>query len=121
MGDNERDTKIADKAEAAAKVKLAEEAAAKKDAEDKKAADGPIYIEGLAGEVFNVRGDGFGASGSMTVGGTPVKITRWDDKNIRGTLPADAKGAVSINGKDRGVFPPVRPTQLPATTPEPKK
>lgn len=67
-----------------------------------------IRIVGVAGGPFNITGAGFGASGTLTVGGREIPTTRWDDNSIRGTLPPGVKGAVVLktsSGERKGTFP----------------
>ena len=102
-----------EEAKAAADKAAADKAAADKAAADKAAADKlpELKLYGRAGAGFSLYGNGFGPSGSLTVGGVAVtSITRWDDGNVRGTLPDGAKGEVVLtpgNGAPvrRGVFP----------------
>ena len=61
-----------------------------------KPASGPIEIHGNPGWKFNIRGSGFGSNGSLTIGGMAIPCTRWDDENIRGDMPIDAKGDIKI-------------------------
>lgn len=56
---------------------------------------------GRIGGAFGVDGEGFGSSGTLTVGGQHVPTTRWTDKNIRGTLSQHVKaGEVVILCED---------------------
>jgi hypothetical protein len=76
-----------------------------------------LVIVGQPGDLFNVRSDkgGLGSGGVLTIGGMPVKTTRWDDKHIRGTLPKDAEGAILVDGVNRGVYPTPPPPDQTAT------
>jgi hypothetical protein len=70
-----------------------------------------IIVQGNPGFRFTINGAGFGPSGTLTIGGKRITtIDRWDDENVRGDMPADAKGAVvlvpSNGGKTwTGVYP----------------
>jgi hypothetical protein len=112
--DQSADLKNAEKQREQAEMRKHEEAHTKRQEEEaKRLANEPVVIVGLPGEAFNIRSAGLGSLGNMSIGGVPVKITRWDDNQIRGVLPAGAEGTVMLNGVARGVYPPVRPTTLP--------
>lgn len=70
-----------------------------------------VVLVGVPGGPFNIRGSGFGPSGSLTVGGKAITtISRWDDKDIRGTLPKDTVGEVVLQPSNsqtafRGHYP----------------
>lgn len=69
-----------------------------------------VVIAGNPGFKFSISGAGFGPSGTLTIGGQRIPTTRWDNENIRGDMPADAKGDVvlvpSNGGKTwTGVYP----------------
>lgn len=68
--------------------------------QDKKQADqfaaeqarqqGGLTIIGRPGGPFNIDGVGFGdGKGELRVGNRTIDVTRWNDKSIKGTLPAD--------------------------------
>lgn len=44
---------------------------------------------GTPGGGFTIRGQGFGASGTVKVGGVQVRTTGWSTTEIHGTLPAN--------------------------------
>lgn len=66
-------------------------------------------ISGWSGGVLHIRGKGFGIGGSLTIGGHNITTTKWDDDDIRGTVPVGVKGAVIITARDgtvqKGTFP----------------
>lgn len=67
----------------------------------------PVVIDGGPGP-FCIYDAGLGSSGTLTIGGTAVEISRWDEKNIRGVIPEGVKGDVVLtteHGVRRGVFP----------------
>ncbi len=116
----------------------AEKAAADKAAEDKKAAEAnekqlladqkaaaeelaktPVVVVGRAGGAFSIDGPGLGSSGILTIGGRQVVTTRWDDRSVRGILPAGIKGDVVLSnaaGTRKGVFPTPPPKEVTTTT-----
>lgn len=69
----------------------------------------PLVISGWSGGVLHIRGKGFGIGGSLTIGGHNITTTKWDDDDIRGTVPVGVKGAVIITARDgtvqKGTFP----------------
>lgn len=74
-----------------------------------------------AGGAFGIVGEGFGKSGSLTIGGRPIATTLWTDKDIRGILPHDLQPGevivVSVDGVgQKGVWPPPQPP-TPIVTP----
>lgn len=111
QAEHKRQEQLAKKAKEAAEVKAvdAKNAADTRARLDKLSKDS-IVLVGTPGGVFNIRASGLGLGGTMTVGGIPVKITRWDDQQIRGVLPPNAAGDVMLNGVKRGVFPVAKPS-----------
>lgn len=76
-----------------------------------------------AGSAFGIVGEGFGGSGSLTIGGRPIATTLWTDKDIRGILPIDLKpGEVIVTGStgvvQKGVWPRPHPQVILVATPE---
>lgn len=73
--------------------------AAEKLAADKRNAM-PVIIDGDAkGGPFTIVGECFGAvPGTLTIGGSFVKITSWTDSRIKGTMPAKLSGEVVLVG-----------------------
>lgn len=120
--DADNDRKLAEKQRDLADMRKLDEhreKSAKEEAE-RVAKEPVVIVADETGGQFNIRGAGFGGSvGNMTVGGVPVKVTRWDDSQIRGVLPAGVEGPVMINGVARGTFPPVRATTLPVAHVQP--
>lgn len=55
-----------------------------------------FIFAGRAGEPFSVSGEGFGSSGSLTIGGTPIETSRWNDRSVKGFVPVGAKGAIVL-------------------------
>ena len=110
---------------AAADKAAADKAAADKAAADKKAADEankePVIVVGDSklGGPFNIRGEGFGNSGTLTIGGVPIKTSRWDDRVIKGVTPPGLSGDVVLTGAfgvRKGTFPHVYPVTTKTTT-----
>jgi hypothetical protein len=61
-----------------------------------------LRIAGVAGGKFQIRGSGFGASGTVTFGGVQVKTIGWSSTEISGLLPADVKsGEVVVHVDDK--------------------
>ena len=91
-------------------VKAAEDQAAK----DKLAADAAnakksVIIVGRSGGAFNIDGEGFGNSGTLTIGGRQITLTAWQDTRVKGQLPVDVRGAVVLQTESgivrHGVYP----------------
>lgn len=95
--------------------------------EDQKAIDArakagkqDIVVTGRPGGLFNIDGSGFGEkAGSLLIGDRVIETTRWNDRSIKGMLPADLPetGTVevrTINGKLTGKWPSPRPAPAPA-------
>ena len=63
-----------------------------------KEAAGVFVLSGHAGRPFNIDGKGFGdEAGSVTIGDRTISVSRWIDRSIKGTLPADLKpGSVVV-------------------------
>lgn len=57
---------------------------------------GALDVSGSAGGPFTIRGAGFGASGTLTVGGQQIQTTAWGDNRIKGTFPADVKSGTEV-------------------------
>lgn len=106
---------VASTADAAARNKAAAtdadlRAQAEQDA-IKRATDGqPFVFAGRPNQAFTIRGNGFGASGTLRIGDTQVLTSAWGNNVIRGVMPADAKpGDVVINpgmpNEQRGSWP----------------
>lgn len=55
------------------------------------AASGDFVVSGNAGGRFTIRGNGFTASGTVTLNGKQLNTTAWGNEQIEGHLPADAK------------------------------
>ena len=49
--------------------------------------DNRIVITGTPGGRFELRGDGFGSSGSLLIGGKQARTTAWGTMRIEGWLP----------------------------------
>lgn len=117
------DDKVAVEKTAAEKT-TQDTAAAQKAAADiavanKTLAEKPVVVVGTDGGPFNIDGEGFGSSGTLTIGGQQIKTTRWNDKSIKGTLPKGVKGAVVLqtgSGVRHGVFPAPPHVTLPPLT-----
>lgn len=48
-----------------------------------------IKVTGNSGGKFEIRGDGFTASGTVLLNGKQLETLEWGDEYIRGKLPAD--------------------------------
>lgn len=71
-----------------------------------------------AGGAFGIVGEGFGTSGTLTIGGRPIPTTLWTDKDIRGMLPVDLQpGEVVVHGAtvQKGVWPQPHPPAVTTT------
>lgn len=57
-----------------------------------------VTVVGRPGGPFNIEGEGFGTGGSVVIAGRTVEITRWNDRSVKGMLPADlpATGDVTL-------------------------
>lgn len=53
--------------------------------------DDDFTISGSAGGRFDIRGNGFGASGTVLVGGQPALTDAWSVMHISGILPQNVK------------------------------
>ncbi len=82
------DKAAADAAAAAASARAA--------AEKTKEVETPLVIAGVPGGSFTIRGEGFGTSGTLKIGGVQVQTTAWGDNRIKGQLPLDVSGKVEI-------------------------
>jgi hypothetical protein len=69
----------------------------------------PLEIIGAVGFGFNLRGEGFGTEGVLTVGGQSVRVTSWQDTVIKGVLPERVQGEIVMTLPSgvvrRGTFP----------------
>ncbi len=119
--------KVADaqKALADAEAELAKTGATKATTadEDKKAAAvkseaKPVVVSGRIGGAFSIDGEGFGnAGGTLMIGGRVIPTTRWNDRSIKGQLPADlGSGEIVLTtaaGVQKGVWPTPPPKEVP--------
>ncbi len=106
QAEHDRQVKLADKAQQATDLQAVDAARVKAvEAEHVALAKQPLVVIGEPGGPFNIRSSGLGPKGSITIGGIPAKITRWDDMQIRGVLPVGATGDVAVNGIKRGTYP----------------
>lgn len=61
----------------------------------------------IGGGPFTIYGSGFGASGTLVIGGHAIEVTRWSDTRIKGSTRPGIAGEVIINtpsGQRRGTF-----------------
>ena len=56
----------------------------------------------IAGSSFNVQGDNFGNSGTVSIGNTNVTVDRWAPKQIVGVVPQNATDGPTILQLRRG-------------------
>lgn len=65
-------------------------------------APGNFSFSGSVGLPFAIYGNDLGDSGTLTIGGEKVVPMRWQNTNIKGTVPVDVKPGkvkVVVNGK----------------------
>ena len=76
--------------------KAADVAAAAAQGAQRSADVGDFAVSGTPGGRFTLRGNGFGASGTVLLAGKQLETTEWGAQYIRGKLPADAKSGEII-------------------------
>jgi hypothetical protein len=107
------------KAAAEAQVKANEDLLRKQQAAvTESAASATVVVHGREGGAYAISGVGFGGSkGTLTIGGRPIDITRWEDHTIRGVLPVGVRGLVELktdSGTRYGAYP--APPPVPTAT-----
>ncbi len=79
-----------------------------------------VVIEGdPKGGLFTITGENLGSQGALTVAGQTIKTTSWDNRRIKGVMPAGLKGDVELKGAfgvRHGKWPHVRPVVTKTTT-----
>lgn len=72
---------------------------------------GGLLVSGVPGGQFEIRGDGFSSSGTVSFAGLQVETTGWSNERIKGFLPLGVKEGevvVNVDGENqrRGYFKP---------------
>lgn len=78
----------------------------------------PLEVVGRVGGAFNIRGEDFGFSGTLTIGDRVIKTDSWRDHLIKGQIPEDlAPGKIvvrSVLGEQTGMYPSPPKVAVPA-------